>query len=159
MDDGYHRVRGRLHDVFQHQQHIRRYIVQERLPELLRLLHEPHHKVHMGDEAAVEHHAADVELPRRLHGLAEAAKRHVPHQRVDGAGRQLRKGTVEPQAGEALRLPLHAGQGGGVVQQRSIAEGDDLAACAPLAGQRAGPVIHAGDMEFVLQGIDHTTLL
>ena len=153
--NGHQRVRRRLHDVFQRQDEVRRHLLQKVPPEQDGLLHIPLREVDVGDEAAVEHHLPDAQLLSRRQRLAEAVLRRLPHQRVDGAGDQLGKGRVEPQSGKTGDPVGRLRQRGGVIQHGCVGEGDVLAAQPPAPRQRRGAVVHAGDIQLFLKGIDH----
>ena len=95
----------RLHDVFQGDGHILRQLPQELPPEEHRLLHIPLREVHLGHEAPVDHQPPHSQVLGQVRRLAVAFFRHLPHQRVDGTGGQLRKGGVEPEALHSGHVP------------------------------------------------------
>ena len=105
----------------------------------------------MGNKASVEYHASYTQRLRCVQCLPEPPHGYVPGQRIDGAGDQLGEGAVEPQTADTVYFLPRPGQGGGLIQQRRIGEGDGLQSQLPLSGQRRGAAVHAGDMQFSLQ--------
>ena len=151
LHDGRQHIRAVVHDVFQRDGHVLGHLRQKVPPEAHRLLHKPLRKVDEGDIPVVDNDAADPQPPGHSDGLAVALYRNVPHQRVDGAGMQLGKGRVEPQAGNIRRFRFRSGHGGAVLQRCRHAEGRDLEAQIIAAGQLGGGAVDSGQMEFFAQ--------
>ena len=149
--DLHQHVRPRLHHVFHRQHHVCRYIRQQLPPENDGLLHEPLREVYQWDKAAVYHHPCHAQCFSRSDGLAEPAKRRVPHQRINGAGGQLRERRVEPQPRRALRLPARQRHGIGLLQPRGPAELRDLKAKTALLCQLRRAAVHPGQMQLFLK--------
>ena len=153
--DLHQRLRRRLHHVLQRHGHILRQLVQQRPPKQHRLLHIPLRVIHVGDEPTVAHHPRHAQLRRLSRRLQKALFRHLPHQRVDGAGRQLGKGRVKPEAIHALHIPAHLPGRLRRIQHGRIAEGGDLIARAPPARQRRRLSVHPGQIQLVFQASRH----
>ena len=155
--DLHQRLRRRLHHVLQRHGHILRQLVQQRPPKQHRLLHIPLRVIHVGDEPTVAHHPRHAQVRRLPRRLQKALFRHLPHQRVDGAGRQLGKGRVKPEAVHALHVPAHLPGRLRLVQHGRIAEGGDLIARAPPARQRRRLSVHTGQIQPARQLLRHDT--
>ena len=142
----------RLHDVFQGDGHIRRQLPQKLPPEEHRLLHIPLREVHLGHEAPVDDEPPHSQVLGQVRRLPVALFRHLPHQRVDGAGGQLRKGGVEPEAVKLRHIRADGGQHRRVLQIGGIAECRDLQPQPVFPGQLRRPAVNAGQIQTVPQG-------
>ena len=128
-----------------------RHLRQKLPPEGHRLLHEPLRKIDEGHESVVDHHPVRPQPPGHGNGLTIAQPGRVTHQRIDGAGMQLGKGRVEPQAPDARRLPFRGGDGLRILQHHRLTKGGDLKAQTAAAGRLRGGAVDAGQMQFSLQ--------
>ena len=139
----------RLHDVFQGDGHILRQLPQEIPPEEHRLLHIPLREVHLGHEAPVDDEPPHSQVLGQVRRLAVALFRHLPHQRINGAGAQLGKGGVEPEAVKPRHIRPDGGQHRRVLQIGGIAERRDLQAQPVFPGQVRRPAVDAGQVQSI----------
>ena len=99
----------------------------------------------------MDHHPVRPQPPGHGNGLTIAQPGRVTHQRIDGAGVQLGKGRVEPQAPDARRLPFRGGDGLRILQHHRLTKGRDLKAQTAAAGRLRGGAVDAGQMQFFPQ--------
>ena len=138
--------RLRLHHIFERDGHPVRQLPQELPPELHRLLDVPLGKIHLRHEPAVDDEPVHTQFARQTDGLAVAPARDLPHERVDGTGRQLRKRRMQPEAADARHLRAHLRPPRRILQHRRIAEVRDLIAQPIFARKLRGAAVDPGEI-------------